>query len=94
VEGPTPSGWSLYRTEVDWDEGGRSIYFRDPAGNVVELASPDPLERRLGVLTECHRLTNRWSQPLAIVKSTFNFMKQFPMLLKFAAASGGSAWSR
>src|SRR5262249_7698118 len=26
--------------EVDWDEGGRSIYFRDPAGNVVELAPP------------------------------------------------------
>ena len=24
--------------EVDWDEGGHSIYFRDPAGNVVELA--------------------------------------------------------
>jgi Glyoxalase/Bleomycin resistance protein/Dioxygenase superfamily len=24
--------------EVDWDEGGRSIYFRDPAGNSVELA--------------------------------------------------------
>ena len=23
-----------------WDEGGRSIYFRDPAGNVVELAPP------------------------------------------------------
>ena len=26
--------------EVDWDEGGCSIYFRDPAGNVVELAPP------------------------------------------------------
>lgn len=26
--------------EVDWDKGGRSIYFRDPAGNVVELAPP------------------------------------------------------
>ena len=26
--------------EVDWDEGGRSIYFRDPAGNCVELAPP------------------------------------------------------
>ena len=25
-------------SEVDWEEGGRSIYFRDPAGNVVELA--------------------------------------------------------
>ena len=24
--------------EVDWDEGGRSLYFRDPAGNIVELA--------------------------------------------------------
>lgn len=27
-------------SEVDWDEGGRSIYFRDPADNVVELAPP------------------------------------------------------
>jgi catechol 2,3-dioxygenase-like lactoylglutathione lyase family enzyme len=26
--------------EVDWDAGGRSIYFRDPAGNAVELAPP------------------------------------------------------
>jgi catechol-2,3-dioxygenase len=26
--------------EVEWDEGGHSIYFRDPAGNVVELAPP------------------------------------------------------
>jgi catechol 2,3-dioxygenase-like lactoylglutathione lyase family enzyme len=27
-------------TELDWPEGGRSIYFRDPAGNSVELAPP------------------------------------------------------
>ena len=26
--------------EVEWKEGGRSIYFRDPAGNSVELAPP------------------------------------------------------
>ena len=26
--------------EVEWEEGGHSIYFRDPAGNVVELAPP------------------------------------------------------
>jgi catechol 2,3-dioxygenase-like lactoylglutathione lyase family enzyme len=26
--------------EVEWEEGGRSIYFRDPAGNSVELAPP------------------------------------------------------
>ena len=26
--------------EMDWEEGGRSIYFRDPAENVVELAPP------------------------------------------------------
>jgi len=25
---------------VDWPEGGRSLYFRDPAGNSVELATP------------------------------------------------------
>ena len=26
--------------EVDWPSGGRSLYFRDPARNVVELAPP------------------------------------------------------
>jgi catechol 2,3-dioxygenase-like lactoylglutathione lyase family enzyme len=26
--------------EIEWPEGGRSIYFRDPAGNWVELAPP------------------------------------------------------
>jgi len=33
------AGVSIER-EVDWDEGGCSIYFRHPAGNVVELAPP------------------------------------------------------
>ena len=27
--------------EIDWEEGGRSIYFRDPAGNSLELAPPN-----------------------------------------------------
>lgn len=27
-------------TEVEWPEGGRSIYVRDPAGNSIELAPP------------------------------------------------------
>lgn len=27
-------------TEIDWQEEGRSIYFRDPAGNSIELAPP------------------------------------------------------
>lgn len=26
--------------EVQWPRGGQSIYFRDPAGNAVELATP------------------------------------------------------
>lgn len=26
--------------EIEWPVGGRSVYFRDPAGNVVELAPP------------------------------------------------------
>jgi hypothetical protein len=40
------------------------------------------------------RLTNRWSQPLAAVKSTFDFMKQFFVFATLAPASGGSAPSR
>ena len=39
-------------------------------------------------------LTNRWSQPLAAVKSAFDFMKQFSMFATLAPASGGSAPSR
>jgi catechol 2,3-dioxygenase-like lactoylglutathione lyase family enzyme len=26
--------------EIDWPRGGRSLYFRDPAGNAVELVTP------------------------------------------------------
>ena len=26
--------------EIEWPHGGRSIYFRDPSGNSVELATP------------------------------------------------------
>jgi hypothetical protein len=39
-------------------------------------------------------LTNRWSQPLAVVISTFDFLKQFSMFATLALASGGSAPSR
>jgi len=39
-------------------------------------------------------LTNRWSQPLAAVMPSFDFMKQFSMFVTLAAASGGSAPSR
>lgn len=28
-------------SEVDWPGGARSIYFRDPAGNSLEFATPD-----------------------------------------------------
>jgi catechol 2,3-dioxygenase-like lactoylglutathione lyase family enzyme len=26
--------------EISWPKGGRSLYFRDPAGNSIELATP------------------------------------------------------
>lgn len=26
---------------IDWPQGGRSVYFRDPAGNSLELATPE-----------------------------------------------------
>ena len=39
-------------------------------------------------------LTNRWSQPLAVVMTRFDFMKEFPEFATLAPASGGSALSR
>jgi hypothetical protein len=48
----------------------------------------------LSVVVTLSHLTNRWSQPLAVVMSTFNSMKQFPMFAALAPASGGSAPSR
>ena len=30
----------LIETAIDWPQGGHSIYFRDPAGNSVEFATP------------------------------------------------------
>jgi hypothetical protein len=41
-----------------------------------------------------NHLTNRWSQPLAAVMFTFDFMKDFLKFATLAAASGGSALSR
>ena len=32
-------GVSIEKT-IDWPDGGRSLYFRDPAGNSLELATP------------------------------------------------------
>jgi hypothetical protein len=48
----------------------------------------------LFVSSHTKRLTNRWSQPLAVVMTRFNFMKQFPVFAILALASGGSAPSR
>jgi hypothetical protein len=41
-----------------------------------------------------NHLTNRWSQPLAAVMFTIDFMKQFPVFTTLILASGGSALSR
>jgi catechol 2,3-dioxygenase-like lactoylglutathione lyase family enzyme len=30
----------IIEKEVEWPRGGKSIYFRDPAGNLVELVTP------------------------------------------------------
>jgi hypothetical protein len=53
----------------------------------ISTTTPSPMKTS-------NRLTNRWSQPLAAVKSTFNLMKQFSMFASLAATSGGSALSR
>lgn len=39
---------------VDWPQGGRSIYFRDPAGNSLEVASPKiwGIEEQLAITPE------------------------------------------
>jgi hypothetical protein len=84
-------------------------FFRDARRRMVGLSirsawlvrawGSDASFRALGTITwliTCHiqRLTNRWSQPLAVVKSTFDFMNQVPMFATLVLASGGSAPSR
>jgi catechol 2,3-dioxygenase-like lactoylglutathione lyase family enzyme len=34
------------RSEVRWPHGGRSLYFDDPDGNVVEMATPELWQSR------------------------------------------------
>jgi hypothetical protein len=43
---------------------------------------------------EATSTSNRWSQPLASIITSFEFMKRISMLATLAAASGGSALSR
>jgi hypothetical protein len=43
---------------------------------------------------QCPHLTNRSSQPLAVMITTFDFVKQFSMFAALPPASGGSAPSR
>jgi hypothetical protein len=40
-------------------------------------------------LSTFNRLTHRCSEPLAAVKSTFDFMKQFSMFATLGPVSGG-----
>jgi catechol 2,3-dioxygenase-like lactoylglutathione lyase family enzyme len=48
IEASALDGWRAHlqahgvsiEQEVEWPKGGRSLYFRDPAGNAVELATP------------------------------------------------------
>jgi hypothetical protein len=50
-----------------------------------------PIERSRINRRVIQGLTNRWSQPLADVKSTFDFMKAFSEFAALAPTSGGSA---
>jgi hypothetical protein len=52
------------------------------------------IQRERPIVTGDSRLTNRWSQPLAGVMTTFGFIKQFSDFVTLAAASGGSAQTR
>jgi catechol 2,3-dioxygenase-like lactoylglutathione lyase family enzyme len=48
IERESLDGWRLHlqasgvsiEKEVEWPSGGRSLFFRDPAGNSVELVTP------------------------------------------------------
>ena len=57
------------------------LAFRDCAGSYSKLAATSFIAET--------DLTNRWSQPLAAVKSKFDFMKQLSMFAALALASGG-----
>ena len=48
IDAPTYAEWKAHlqregitiTSEVTWPKGGRSLYFNDPDGNVVEMATP------------------------------------------------------
>jgi catechol 2,3-dioxygenase-like lactoylglutathione lyase family enzyme len=48
IEAQTYDAWKSHmqsagvaiESEVNWERGGRSLYFRDPDGHLVELATP------------------------------------------------------
>ena len=52
VSGDELDGWKQHLEQHDveieqdlhWPDGGRSVYFRDPSGNSIELASPEVWE--------------------------------------------------
>jgi hypothetical protein len=68
----------------------------DTRGNLLMKFSvfQSPQWKPLCHVRRTRPLTNRSSQPLAVVMRTFDFMKQFSMFITLAAASGGSAPSR
>jgi hypothetical protein len=57
------------------------------------MTAPNPSIPRLGAW-HASRLTNRWSQPLAVAMRPIDFVKQFLMFATLALTSSGSAHSR
>ena len=60
--------------EMDWPNGGHSIYFRDPAGNSIEFAEP-----RIWNIADMTKLTN---QKIVIATHNKGKLAEFTELLK------------
>jgi hypothetical protein len=85
-------------THVNWSKY-RAIGFDYPPETVI--VDIQHFARQHGlymysnfVMEESSDLTNRWSQPLAVVLRRSNVMKRFSLFATRALASGGSAPSR
>lgn len=78
----TSHGVAIERT-IDWPDGGRSVYFRDPAGNSLEFAD--------GAIWEFPEIRTLANQKIVIATHNAGKLEEFAQLLKPHGVSTVSA---